>query len=117
MSTYFKVWNATIDGPDPDSYTPEPEPLAGLMERGAPIVQGREAGTLRWAVLNINDFGDLWGKWNTSKAITGVFVIPPRTSGGSWTVWRSVTAYAEEPQCTYRGNNVADVTMRILIVA
>lgn len=117
MSTYFKVWNSTITAADPDSYVPEPPPVVGRLTTGQPVAQGLEAGTALWTTMTIAAFIDLWDKWNAGKSTTGTFVIPGRTSGQSWTTWRSVTAYAEQPTCEYRGNQVQNVTMRIVITA
>lgn len=116
MSTYFKVWNSVISAPDPDVYTPEPQPVVGRFATGKPVSQGREAGVAQWATITLAHFIDLWDRWSTNKNSSGTFVIPPRTSGGSWTSWRSTTAYAEEPQLTYQGNNVQGCSMRIVIV-
>jgi hypothetical protein len=115
MSTYFKVWNATISAPDPETYTPENPPVVGNYANAKPVSQGRERGMATWSSMTIAEFIDLWDKWNTSKDTSGTFVIPGRTSGQSWTTWRSVTAYAEEPTCVYQNNQVMNVAMRIVI--
>lgn len=114
-SAYFKVWNSAITAPDPDGYAAEPPPVVGRMGSGKPIRQGREAGTASWAYMTLAEFIDLWDRYNTNKDSSGTFVIPGRTSGQSWTVWRSVTAYAEEPTCEYRGRVCQGVSMRIVI--
>jgi len=115
MSTYFKMYNALITGNDPDTYTPEPPPVIARMASGKPIAQGREAGTVTWAFMTIAAWIDLWDRWNTNKNSSGTFVIPGRTSGQSWTTWRSVTAYAEEPTHTATGRIYTNVSMRIVI--
>jgi len=117
MSSYFKAWNALLTTcPDPDEYAPEPPPVVGRFASAKPVAQGREQGTLVWDNITLADWIDLWDKWNTNKNSSGTFVIPPRTSGGSWTSWRSVTAYAEEPIPRYRGRIVQGATMHIVIV-
>jgi hypothetical protein len=118
MSSYFKAWNALLTTcPDPDGYTPEPPPVVGRFSSAKPVAQGREQGVLAWDNISLAAWIDLWDVWNTNKDSSGTFVIPPRTSGGSWTSWRSVTAYAEEPQLTYRGRVVQGCTMRLVITA
>lgn len=115
-SAYFKAWNSAITASDPDSYTPEPAPVVGRMCSGKPIRQGREAGTITWTYMTLAEFIDLWDRYNTNKDSSGTFVIPPHTSGGSWTSWRSVTAYAEqEPTGDFRGRVVQNVTLKIVI--
>ena len=88
MSTYFKVWNSLITAKDPDSYVPEPAPVAGRLSYGKPISQGREAGTASWTVMTLAAFIDLWDRYNTNKNSSGTVVIPGRTSGQSWTTWQ-----------------------------
>jgi len=116
MSSYFKAWNSLISGPDPDSYTPEYPSTVGQMADGKPVAQGREAGTLAWNNITLASWIDLRDRYNTNKDSSGTFVIPPHASGGSWSSWRSVTAYAEHPQAVYQGEVVQQVTMRIIIV-
>jgi hypothetical protein len=89
--------------------------VVGRFASGKPVSQGREAGVATWSVMTIAQWIDLWDKWNTDKNNSGTFVIPGRTSGQSWTTWRSVTAYAEEPTCVYQNNNVMNVALRIVI--
>ena len=113
MSSYFKAWNTFLSGKDPDSYTPEPPPVVARTDAGKPIAQGLEAGTLTWDVMSLADYINLWSLWNTNKNVSGVFKIPPCLSG-SWTSWRSITAYAEEPRGEYRGWVVRSVTMHIV---
>ena len=118
MSTYFKAWNSTIAAADPSTYTPDPPKLVGQMCSGKPIVQGREQGTLVWDAMTLAGWIDLWDRYNTNKASSGVFVIPGRTSGQSWSTWRSTTSYVmEQPSCEYHALNVHRVSMRIVITA
>lgn len=118
MSAYFKAWNSLISAPDPDGYTPEGPRHVGTQCSGKPIVQGRERGTLTWEAMTLAHFIDLWDRYNTNKDSSGTFIIPGRTSGQSWTTWRSVTAYAiEEPKREYRGRNCLSVTWSIIITA
>ena len=117
MSTYFKVWNATISGPEPARWIPEPPPVVGRLTTGQPVNQGLEAGTVMWPVMTYAQFIDLWDKWNAGKSTSGTFTLPPRTSGQTWTSWRSVTAYAEEPKYEVEGHLYKNITMRIVITA
>lgn len=115
MSTYFKMYNATTDAPDPERYVPEPHRIVAHDTVGVPFRGQCERGVVNWSVMTIAHWIDLWDKWNAGKNGSGTFVIPGRTSGESWTTWRSVTAWAEEPRCEYAGNNVHNVTMKIVI--
>jgi len=117
MSTYFKAWNATISGPEPSRYTPENPPVVGRIANAKPVSQGLEAGTLTWTAMTAAQWIDLWDKWNAGKDTAGTFTLPPRTSGETWTAWRSVTAYAEEPNYEVDGHLYFNITMRIVITA
>jgi hypothetical protein len=118
MGTYFKAWNALVDAPDPDAYIPEEGQEVGFLGNGKPIRQGFERGTIVWSVMTLAHYIDLWDAYNTDKDNSGTFIIPPHTSGGSWTSWRSVTAWAiSPPKVEYRGRVCQNVTMRILITA
>lgn len=114
MSTYFEGWGSTIAAPDPDSYTPDPPVVTGYFADGRPISQGVESGVVYWSVMTIAHWIDLWDKWDAGKAGEGDFKVPGRTSGDSWTSWRSLTAQAEEPTCEYAGNQVTNVRMRLI---
>jgi len=115
MSTYFKVWNATISGPEPSRYVPENPPVVGRICNGKPVAQGREAGTITWTVMTMAQFIDLWDKWDTNQDSSGTFTLPGRTSGNTWASWRSVTAYAEEPKYEVEGPLYYRISMRIVI--
>ena len=118
MSTYFKMWNATTTADEPSAYIPDPPRSVGLQCSGKSITQGLEKGTIVWDAMTLAAWIDIRDKYNTNKDSSGTFVIPAYTSGGSWTSWRSVTAYAlEQPDCEYRDRNVYRVTMRIVITA
>jgi hypothetical protein len=115
MSTYFKVWNSTISGPEPSHYSPEPPVTVGQYATGKPVAQGREAGTFSWVIMSIAEWVDLWDRYNTNKNSSGTFTFPPQTSGENWTSWRSETAYAEEPVCEIDGPNAHNVSLRVII--
>lgn len=114
-SAYFKAWNSAITAPDPDGYVAEPPAVTTRMASGKPVAQGREAGTATWTFMTIAEWIDLWDRWDTNKDSSGTFIIPGRTSGQSWTAWRSVTAFAEQPTCEFRGRMCQNVAMRIVI--
>jgi hypothetical protein len=117
MSSYFKAWNSLLTtAPDPDAYQVEPKPVAAYLDSGKPVQQGRETGMVIWPVMSLAQYHDLYNVWNTNKDTSGTFVIPP-ISGSSWTSWRSVTAYAEQPTVEYRGRVCQNVTMRLVITA
>jgi hypothetical protein len=117
MSLRFQAWGSVLTtATDPDAYAVEPKPVVAHLDSGKAVQQGREVGNLMWSMMSLGQFTDLWGRWNTNKNTSGTFVIPPRT-GSSWTSWRSVTAYAEEPMVEYRGNVCTGVSMRIVITA
>lgn len=118
MSTYFKVWNATIAADEPSGYIPDAADMVGQFCDGQPVLQGLEQGTIVWDAMTLASWIDLWDRWNTNKNTSGTFIIPGRTSGQSWTTWRSVTAYVMgEPEMEYRERNCYRVTMRIVITA
>ena len=114
MSLRFKMFNATIEAPDPDSYVPTYDPVVARRADARPLTQGREIGTCTWAVMSLSDWHDLRGDWNNNRGTLGTFVVPP-ISGDSWTSWRSVSAYIEPPTGELRGNQVFNVTLRIII--
>ena len=114
MSTYFKMFNSLIEAPDPDSYVPEYDPVVARRADAMPITQGREIGTCSWAVMRLSDWHDMRTRWFNSRGTLGTFVVPP-ISGDSWASWRSVSAYIEPPQAEFRGNQVQNVTLRIII--
>lgn len=116
MASYFKAWNTLIDGPDPDRVTSEYPPTVGRFCSGQPVAQGLEVVTCEWDNITIAHWIDIRDKHNTNKSSSGTFVIPAHASGGSWTSWRSVTAYSEHPQVAYAGR-VCRVTWRLVITA
>ena len=112
MSTYFQMWGSTITAKDPDSYTKTEGVPIGKFSQGLPVIQGREMGTLTWVVMSLTDYHDLYSRWNTNKASSGTFTVPPH-SGDSWTSWRNVTAFCDPPVAEYRGNQVHNVSITI----
>ena len=112
MSTYFKMFNSLIEAPDPDSYVPEYDPVVARRADAMPITQGREIGTCTWAVMRLSDYHDLYALWNTNKAASGSFVMPPH-SGDDWDTWRTITAFCDPPTCEYRGNQVFNVSITL----
>ena len=114
MSTYFKMFNSLIEAPDPDSYVPEYDPIVARRADAMPITQGREIGTCSWSVMRLSDWHDMRTRWFNARGTLGTFVVPP-ISGDSWTSWRSVSAYIEPPNAEFRGNQVHNVTLRIII--
>jgi hypothetical protein len=112
MSTYFKMWNSTIEAPDPDAYVKTEATPIGKFSNGLPVVQGRESGVCTWTVMRLSDWHDLYDRWNTNKASAGTFVVPPH-SGDDWDTWRSITAWCDPPTAEYRGNQVQNVTVTL----
>ena len=114
MSTYFKLYTETISAPDPDLYIPSYGEVVARNDDGEPVVQGREIATLTWAVMSLSDFLEIRAKWTSNDGASGSHDIPP-LSGDSWTSWRTVTGHLEAPTGEYRGNNIQNVVVRIVI--
>ncbi len=114
MSAYFKMFNSLIEAPDPDAYIPTYTQVVGRNDDAEPVTQGTESGVCTWAVMRLSDWHDMRARWNSNRGTSGTFVIPPIT-GDSWTSWRSVTGYIEPPTCEFRGNQVQNVVLRIII--
>jgi len=114
MSSYFKMFNALIEAPDPDAYVPEYTQVVARRADAMPITQGCEVGVCTWAVMSLSDWHDMRARWFNNRGTSGTFVIPP-ISGDSWTSWRSVTGYIDPPTFEMRGNQVQNVQLRIII--
>lgn len=114
MSTYFKMFNSLIEAPDPDAYIPEYIQVVGRRADARPTIQGREIGVCTWAAMTLSDWHDMRARWVDNRGTSGTFVVPP-ISGDSWTSWRSVTAFIEPPTGEFRGNQVQNVSLRIVI--
>lgn len=99
--------------PDPSSWTPEGLAEVGLFTTGAPILQGLESGTVVWANLTQQEYGELHTRWNTNKgnAVAGTL---PEESGSSLTTYDTVSsAYWHEPRGEVRGKIRRNVTMLV----
>ena len=114
MSSQFKMFNLLIEAPDPDAYVPTYGPVVARRADARPLTQGREIGTCTWAVMSLSDWHDMRARWNSNKGTLGTFVVPP-ISGNSWTSWRSVSAYIDPPTAEFRGNQIQNVQLRIII--
>jgi len=112
VATYCKLWNTLIEAPDPDAYIKTEGVPVGKFSQGLPVIQGREMGTLTWSVMRLSDYHDLYALWNTNKASSGSFVVPPH-SGDDWDTWRTITAFCDPPTCEYRGNQVFNVSITL----
>ena len=116
-AVYFKMWNALTTAPDPEVYIPEWPAVVGQMCSGKPITQGLERGSVVWTAMTIAEYIALKAAYDTNKDTSGTFVIPPSATG-SWTSWRSVTAYvAGAPTGEWRGRVVQNVTVQLVITA
>ena len=114
MSTYFKMWGSLIEAKDPDSYVKVESVPIGKFSQGLPVIQGRESGTVVWAVMSLADYHDLYARWNTNKQTSGSFTVPPH-SGDSWTSWRNIYGWCNPPTAEYRSNQVHNVSVTIHI--
>lgn len=114
MSTYFQMFGNLIEAPDPDVYVPEYIQVVGRRGDARPVIQGREVGVCIWPAMSLSDWHDMRARWNDNRGTSGTFVVPPIT-GDSWTSWRSVTAFIEPPTAEFRGNQVQNVALRIII--
>jgi hypothetical protein len=116
MSTYWQAWGGTLSTcPDPQTWTPENQPVVGRIADGQPIQQGREAGAYSWAYLTTAEYENLWDTWNSNGTTSGTFTVPDRSDSAPED-WRSVVAYGEEPSSTFGQRGRVTVSMRIVIV-
>lgn len=82
--------------PDPAAYMMEGFAEVGAFCNGAPIIQGKESGTLTWAALTHAEFIQLHARWNTNKGSHVAGKIP-EIAAGSLGTYDSITAYFHEP--------------------
>jgi len=109
----FNLNGAFTYCPDPSAWDPGGLAEVGTFTTGAPILQGLESGTLTWANLTQQEYGELHTRWNTNKgnAVAGKL---PEESGASLTTYDTITtAYWHEPHGEVSGKIRRNVTMRV----
>ncbi len=102
--------------PDPSSYAPDQIVEVGSFTDGAPILQGKESGTLTWDILTPTQYKELYDAWNTNKGNLVSGTLPER-SATSLATYDSVTAYYHEPVGRASVANWHNVTMAVTYVS
>ena len=103
--------------PDPSAWSPEGLAEVGAFTTGAAILQGLESGTVTWANLTQQEYGELHTRWNTNKgnAVAGKL---PVESGAALGTYETVdSAYWHEPLGEVRGKIRRNVTMLVTSIA
>lgn len=103
--------------PDPTAWAPEGLAEVGAFTTGAPILQGLESGTVIWANLTQQQYGELHTRWvaNKGSAVAGKL---PQEDGSSLTTYETVdSAYWHEPRGEVRGKIRRNVTMLVTSIA
>jgi hypothetical protein len=98
--------------PDPASYILDGFAETGAFCNGAPVIQGKESGTLTWPAMSHAAFIELWAQWNTNKGnhVSGKI---PEIAAGSLGTYDSVTAYFHEPTGEVRNGLWHNVRMPV----
>ncbi|RLC82305.1 MAG: hypothetical protein DRJ03_19265 [Chloroflexi bacterium] len=99
--------------PDPSGWVSDGLAEVGTFTNGAPILQGLESGTLTWAALTQQEYGELHTRWDANKgnAVAGKL---PEESGSSLATYDTVaSAYWHEPRGRAHGKIRHNVTMRV----
>jgi hypothetical protein len=92
----------------------------GIAERdtftdGAPLLQGKESGTLTWSAMSESDYADLYSGWNSNKGSLVSGSIPTE-SGSDLSSYRNVTAYFHQPTGEARGGLRFNVRMKVSFI-
>jgi hypothetical protein len=102
--------------PDPSGWMPEGIAEQGTYTDGAPILQGKESGTLIWNVLTQQQYGELHTRWSSNKGVLTAGTLPEE-SGSSLSTYDTVTtAYWHEPLGEARGGLRHNVRMRVTFI-
>lgn len=99
--------------PDPSAWISDGLAEVGTFTTGAPILQGLESGTLTWANLTQQEYGELHTQWNTNSGTAVSGKLPEESGSGLATYDTITTAYFHEPHGEVRGKIRRNVTMLV----
>ena len=103
--------------PDPSAWISDGLAEVGTFTTGAPILQGLEFGTLTWANLTQQEYGELHAQWNTNKGSAVAGKLPVESGAALGTYETVDSAYWHEPHGEVRGKIRRNVTMLVTSIA
>lgn len=101
--------------PDPQAFEHDGFEEIGTYVDGAPLLQGKENGTLVWGALTHAEFIQLYARWNTNKG-TAVAGAIPQVAAGVLATYDAITAFFHEPQARVEGKLWKNVRMRVTYI-
>ena len=101
--------------PDPFAFEHDGFEEIGNYVDGAPLLQGKENGTLVWNVLSHAEFIQLYARWATNKG-TAVSGKIPQVATGTLGTYDSITAFFHEPTARVEGKLWRNVRMRVTYI-